>query len=53
VSYRHAALFSYTGKYGVRHCGVGGRPDGPCHDLVVMVCPVPEQWRLRGYGRTG
>jgi hypothetical protein len=39
---------SYTKKYGVQRRGVGGRPDGPCHGLVVMACPVPEQWRLRG-----
>jgi hypothetical protein len=48
VSYRHAALFSYTGKYGVLRRGVGGHLDGPRHDLVIMACPVPEQWRLRG-----
>jgi hypothetical protein len=41
--YRHAALFSYMGKYGLRRRGVGGRLDGPCHDLVIMACPVPEQ----------
>jgi hypothetical protein len=39
---------SYTGKYGVQRRGVGGRPGGPCHGLVVMACPVLEQWRLRG-----
>jgi hypothetical protein len=27
---------------------VGGRLDGPCHDLVIMACLVPEQWQLRG-----
>jgi hypothetical protein len=48
VHYRQAALFSYTGKYGVQRRGVGGRLDGPCRDLVIMACPVPEQWRLRG-----
>jgi hypothetical protein len=53
VNYRHAALFSYTGKYGVLRRGVGGRLDGPRHDLIIMACPVPEQWRLRGQGRSG
>jgi hypothetical protein len=53
VNYRHAALFSYTGKYGVQRRGVGGRPGGPCHSLVVIVCPVPEQRWLRGLGRCG
>jgi hypothetical protein len=48
VNYRHAALFSYMGEYGVQRRGVGGRLDGPCHDLVIMACPVPEQWQLRG-----
>jgi hypothetical protein len=47
VNYRHAALFSYMGKYGVQHRGVGGLLDGPCHDLVIMACLVPEQWQLR------
>jgi hypothetical protein len=53
VNYRDAALFSYTGKYGVLRREVGGRLDGPRHDLVIMACPVPEQWRLRGQGRSG
>jgi hypothetical protein len=42
VNYKHAALLSYMGKYGVRHRGIGGRLDGPCHDPVIMACPVPE-----------
>jgi hypothetical protein len=36
------------GPYGVQLREVGGRLDGPRHDLVIMVCPVPEQWQLRG-----
>jgi hypothetical protein len=48
VNYRRAALFSYTGKYGVCRRGIGGRLDGPRHDLVIMARPVPEQWQLRG-----
>jgi hypothetical protein len=48
MSYRHAALFSYMGKYGVQRRGVGGRPGGPCYGLVVVACPVLEQGRLRG-----
>jgi hypothetical protein len=48
ANYRHAALFSYMGKYGVQRCRVGGRLDGPCHDLVIMARLVPEQWQLRG-----
>jgi hypothetical protein len=33
ANYRHAALFSYTGKYGVRRCGVGGRPRSCRHNV--------------------
>jgi hypothetical protein len=43
-----AALFSYRQGYSVHHRGVGGRPGGSRHDLVIMACHVPEQWRLRG-----
>jgi hypothetical protein len=48
ANYRHAALFSYMWRYGVQRRGVGGRPGGPCYGLVVLACPVLEQWRLRG-----
>jgi hypothetical protein len=48
VNYKYAALFSYMGKYGVQRRRVGGRLDGPCHDLAIMVYLVPEQWQLRG-----
>jgi hypothetical protein len=44
----YRTLFSYMGKHGVQHRRVGGRLDGPCHDLVIMAYLVPEQWRLRG-----
>jgi hypothetical protein len=27
----------------VQRCRVGGRLDGPCHDLVIMARLVPEQ----------
>jgi hypothetical protein len=50
VNYKHAALFSYMGKYGVQHRGVGGRPDGPCYGIVVVAYPMMEQGRLRGEG---
>jgi hypothetical protein len=53
VDYKYAALFSYTGMYGLRRRGVGGRLDGPCHDLVIMARLVPEQWQLRGSGCSG
>jgi hypothetical protein len=43
ANYKHAALFSYMGKYGVQRCRVGDRLDGPCHDLVIMAYLVPEQ----------
>jgi hypothetical protein len=33
VNYRHAALFSYTGKYGVQRRGVGGRPRSCRHNV--------------------
>jgi hypothetical protein len=32
----------YMGKYGVQRRGVGGRLDGPRHDLVIMACLVPR-----------
>jgi hypothetical protein len=48
VNYKHAAQFSYMGKYGVQRRGVGGRLGGPCYGLVVAGCPVLEQWQLRG-----
>jgi hypothetical protein len=47
-NYKHVTLFSYMGKYGVQRRRVGGRLDGPCHDLAIMAYLVPEQWRLRG-----
>jgi hypothetical protein len=40
-------------KYGLCRRGVGGRLDGPCHDLVIMARLVPEQWQLRGLGCSG
>jgi hypothetical protein len=42
------ALFGYVKGRGVLCCRVGGRPDDPCSDPVVMAYLVPEQWRLRG-----
>jgi hypothetical protein len=42
ANYKHAALFSYMGKYGVQRRRVGGRLDGPCRDLVIMAHLVPE-----------
>jgi hypothetical protein len=42
--FKHAALLSYMGKYGVQRRRVGGRFDGPCRDLVIMAYLVPEQW---------
>jgi hypothetical protein len=53
VNYKHAALFSYMGKYGVQRRGVGGRPGGPCPGLVVVARPVLEQGKLRGRRRSG
>jgi hypothetical protein len=44
ANYKYAALFSYMGKYGVQRRRVGGRLDGPCHDLVIMAYLVPKQW---------
>jgi hypothetical protein len=44
VNYKYAALFSYMGKYGAPRRRVGGRLDGPCRDLAIMVYLVPEQW---------
>jgi hypothetical protein len=38
----YAALFRYMGKRGVLGRRVGGRPDGPCRDLVIMAYLVPE-----------
>jgi hypothetical protein len=43
-----AALSSYVGKCDVLHCRVGGRPDDPCSDLVVVAYLVPEQWWFEG-----
>jgi hypothetical protein len=40
------------GKYGVQCRRVGGRLDGPCHDLAIMAYLVPKQWQLRGWGRS-
>jgi hypothetical protein len=48
VNYKHAALFGYMGKHGTQRHGVGSRPGDPRHGLVVAVCPVLEQRRLRG-----
>jgi hypothetical protein len=42
------ALFSYMWRYGVQRHGVGGRPGGPCPDLVVVAHSVLEQGQLRG-----
>jgi hypothetical protein len=53
VDYKYAALFSYMREYGLCRRGVGGRLDGPCHNLVIMARLVPEQWKLRGSGRSG
>jgi hypothetical protein len=49
----HAALFSYMGKYGALRRRVGGRLDSPCRDPAIMAYLVPEQWWLRGSGRSG
>jgi hypothetical protein len=38
----HTALFSYTGKHGAPRHRVGGRLDGPCRDLAIIVYLVPE-----------
>jgi hypothetical protein len=40
----YAALFSYMGKCGATCRRVGGRLDGPCRNLAIMACLVPEQW---------
>jgi hypothetical protein len=42
------ALSSYVGKHDVLCCRVGGRPDDPRSDLVVVAYLVPEQWRFEG-----
>jgi hypothetical protein len=44
----HAALSSYARERDVLCCRVGGRPDDPGSDPVIMARLVPEQWRLRG-----
>jgi hypothetical protein len=49
----YAALFGYMGKCGAPRRRVGGRLDGPCRDLAIMTHLVPEQWQLRGQGRSG
>jgi hypothetical protein len=41
-------LPSYVKGRGVLYCRVGGRPDDPCSDLVIMAYLVPEQWRFEG-----
>jgi hypothetical protein len=38
-----AALSSYVGKCDVLCYRVGGRPDDPCGDVVIMAYLVPEQ----------
>jgi hypothetical protein len=43
-----AALPSYVKGRGVLYCRVGGRPDDPCSDPVIMAYLVPEQWRFEG-----
>jgi hypothetical protein len=44
----HAALPSYVERCDVLRCRVGGRPDDPRHDLVIMAWLVPEQWQFEG-----
>jgi hypothetical protein len=39
---------SYVRECDVLCCRVGGRPDDPGSDPVIMARLVPEQWRLRG-----
>jgi hypothetical protein len=46
----HAALLSYVKGRGVLYCRVGGRPDDPCSDPVIMAYLVAEQWRFEGRG---
>jgi hypothetical protein len=41
-------LFSYVRERDVLCCRVGGRPDDPGSDPVIMERLVPEQRRLRG-----
>jgi hypothetical protein len=41
------------GEHGVQRRRVGGRLEGPCDDLAIMAYLVPEQWQLRGSGRSG
>jgi hypothetical protein len=53
VNYKYAALFSYMVEHGVQRRIVGGRLDSPCHDLAITAYLVPEQWWLRGSGRSG
>jgi hypothetical protein len=48
-----AMLFSYARERDVLCYRVGGRPDDPCSDPVIMAYLVPEQWRLRGYKGSG
>jgi hypothetical protein len=48
ANYKHAALFSYMGKYGAPRRRVGDRLGGPWRDLAIMAYLVPEQWWLRG-----
>jgi hypothetical protein len=43
-----AALSSYVRKHDVLWRRVGGRPDDPCSDLVVVAHLVPEQWGFEG-----
>jgi hypothetical protein len=44
-----AALFSYVRERGAPCRRVGGRPDDPGSDPIIIARLVPEQWRLRGY----
>jgi hypothetical protein len=48
ADYMRAMLSSYVGKCDVLCCRVGGRPDDPCSDLLIMAYLVPEQWRFEG-----
>jgi hypothetical protein len=47
-NHMRVVLFSYVRERDVLCCRVGGRPDDPCSDPVIMAYLVPEQWRPRG-----
>jgi hypothetical protein len=48
-----AALFSYVRERSAPCRKVGGRPDDPGSDPVIMARLVPEQWRPRGWKSGG